>query len=97
MCLCKIVVFTFSNLHAFKRLEYKLEKYGKYPPIGTIYYVNRNIKKRDRKAYEEMLALAELHRMPHTHFEGWARFKTLTKEIISSDQDIFGIIRLKIV
>jgi len=94
MCLCKYVVFTFSNTHAFKRLSWKLNEYGKLYPIGTIYNVTKNIENRDRLPYEELMAYAKLVPFEHIHFRGWEGLKQIERDF--KDKDVFGKVVLQI-
>jgi len=94
MCLCKYVVFTFSNTDAFRRLNGKIMEYGKLYPMGTIYHVTREIENRDLLPYEELLAHAKLVPFEHVHFKGWNEYKQVVGDF--KDRDIFGKVLVQI-
>ena len=106
MCLCKIVVFTFSNKNAFKRLKHKLNiintelEYKCYPE-GTAYIVKNcrcyTPEERDRLPYEMLLASSKssgLFKTEHIHFCGWKEYEAMRKQV--GKQDVFGRLEVKV-
>jgi len=104
MCLCKLIIFTFSNKIAFRRLRYKLQKldkelkHGRYPEGTTYIIISHSFtpEERDKFSYEELLTLANLRviQTEHIHFLGWCEYKAMRKRV--GDNDVFGKVEIKV-
>jgi hypothetical protein len=105
MCLCKLVIFTFSNKTAFRRLEHKLKQLDeelkhKCYPEGTAWIVTNTTyytpQARDEFPYEMLRTLADMYAIHtnHIHFKGWDEYRAMRKTV--GDQDVFGHVEVKV-